>query len=591
MRAVIFLTAAHAAAFTSLPPATVPICNARWRASASSSDLTDWVIENLEDDGSITSADPIKAGEGDTLPAEGLEIGKVRIYAASQSPENGGDISDAEYPIYLLLGRNGWGTGVHPSTRLCLEWICNSIRDGDILLDYGCGSGILSIASLHMGGSRCIGVDVEAEALVTAERNFALNGFDADGRFQGLHTREVLPYEVCPPRGADVCVANILIGQLVRPSMVAAIVTNLKGGLLCLSGIRPGEIDSLKEAYGDIEWLDDQYAELSADETTNCIETYGFDCGRWARLVGRKKTEGGSSFIEQMSDLACQLAHWDKHKAECKLNRMAAKRECTNLRAAAELFDEALYNQSPPSDEVLFQAPPPRDDCPICFHPLPLNADHFQYQPCCASDLTRLTHVGTKALLEKRMEVGDPEAFHQLGIFSEHVNMGSPKDSIQAMEFWAKGAEMGSLACHVRIGHSYMFGRVVEKSDEKAKYHYQMAALGGNIDGREMLGTMECNSGNMRRAMRHWMIAAKAGSENALSYVAKGFADQDGHVTLKEWITTLAAFQEAEAEMKSEQRDKGIKVTSFIKSRKPWENAADLDKGYFAGMAAAGRTE
>ncbi|KAK1744822.1 ribosomal protein L11 methyltransferase-like protein, partial [Skeletonema marinoi] len=121
----------------------------------------------------------------------------------------------------------GWGTGVHPTTRLCLEWLGDhGVKDGDILLDYGCGSGILSIAALHFGASRCIGVDVEAEALVTAERNIELNGWD--GRFQ----------DVCPPRGASLCVANILIGQLVRPSMVAALTTNLEdGGLLCLSGI------------------------------------------------------------------------------------------------------------------------------------------------------------------------------------------------------------------------------------------------------------------------------------------------------------------------------------------------------------------
>lgn len=116
----------------------------------------------------------------------------------------------------------------------------------------------------------------------------------------------VLPYEVCPPHGVSLCVANILIGQLVRPSMVAAIVTNLEeGGLLCLSGIRPGEVDSLKEAYEDnMEWIDDQYAELSASETVGCIESYGFDCGRWARLVGRKKIGDDSGFIAHMSELA-----------------------------------------------------------------------------------------------------------------------------------------------------------------------------------------------------------------------------------------------------------------------------------------------
>lgn len=266
------------------------------------SDLTDWVVEGLEDNGSITSADAVKAGEGDgdTLPIDGLAVGKCRVFAAAAERNND---DDDLYPIYLNLGRNGWGAGVHPTTRLCLEWLGDhGVKDGDILLDYGCGSGILSIAALHFGASRCIGVDVEAEALVTAERNIELNGWD--GRFQGLHTREVLPYDVCPPRGASLCIANILIGQLVRPSMVAALTTNLEdGGLLCLSGIRPGEVDALKEAYTGFEWLDDQYGELSAVDTPNSIESYGFDCGRWARLVGRKKVEK-DSFIQQMSDLA-----------------------------------------------------------------------------------------------------------------------------------------------------------------------------------------------------------------------------------------------------------------------------------------------
>lgn len=92
--------------------------------------------------------------------------------------------------------------------------------------------------------------------------------------------------------------------------MVAAIVSNLKpGGLLCLSGIRPAEVDSLKAAYGSagtngvvIEWLDDHCAELSAVETEGSIQSYGFDCGTWSRLVGRKVSDNLD--IEAMSELA-----------------------------------------------------------------------------------------------------------------------------------------------------------------------------------------------------------------------------------------------------------------------------------------------
>ncbi|GAX10040.1 hypothetical protein FisN_25Lh051 [Fistulifera solaris] len=269
-----------------------------------SSGLTQWVIENLETEQMITSSSATQAGEGDTLPREGLVIGTVRVLAAEAEPpqqqENGLIRS-----IYLLMGRNGWGTGVHPTTRLCLEWLCEQIQGGEIVLDYGCGSGILSIAALHMGAARCVGVDIEAEALITAERNVALNEYDSS-RFEGLHTREILPYEIVPGRGVDVCIANILIGQLVRPSMVAALVSNIRNnGILCLSGIRPHEVASLKAAYGEsIEWIDDHYAELSAEETEGSLASYGFDCGRWSRLVGRKRAADDKSEIERMSELA-----------------------------------------------------------------------------------------------------------------------------------------------------------------------------------------------------------------------------------------------------------------------------------------------
>lgn len=103
----------------------------------------------------------------------------------------------------------------------------------------------------------------------------------------------------------DLCVANILIGQLVRPSMVSAIMTNIRpNGLVCFSGIRPDEVDSLKEAYGSyVDWIDEGYAELSAKDTEGSIESYGFDVGTWSRLVGRVKDSGGID-TEAMSELA-----------------------------------------------------------------------------------------------------------------------------------------------------------------------------------------------------------------------------------------------------------------------------------------------
>jgi hypothetical protein len=87
--------------------------------------------------------------------------------------------------------------------------------------------------------------------------------------------------------------------------MVSAIITNMApGGLLCLSGIRPAEVDSLKAVYGEyVEWIDEDYAELSAIESEGSIESYGFDVGTWSRLVGKVKHTSGIS-AEEMSELA-----------------------------------------------------------------------------------------------------------------------------------------------------------------------------------------------------------------------------------------------------------------------------------------------
>lgn len=87
--------------------------------------------------------------------------------------------------------------------------------------------------------------------------------------------------------------------------MVFAIITNIRPqGLLCLSGIRPAEVDSLKDAYGaHVEWIGKDYAELSAKETAGSLESFGFDVGTWARLVGRVKNNGGID-VQEMSELA-----------------------------------------------------------------------------------------------------------------------------------------------------------------------------------------------------------------------------------------------------------------------------------------------
>lgn len=294
------------------------------RPNVSSGAPADWLIENLDHEDDVTSSEGA-VGESDTLPSDGLRIGIFHITSASSDDtiaNKNMEVGMDSISISLLARPNGWGSGVHPTTCLCLDFlqqVIPTIECSPVVLDYGCGSGILSIAALGLGACHIVGVDVEAEALVTSHKNLQINGFKGNSNdydedssnneptYELLHTRQIQPYDLSYSHSglADICVANILIGQLVRPSMVAALVTNIRSrGFLCLSGIRPGEVDALKAAYNDhVDWEDSLYKELSAQETKGSIESYGFDVGKWARVVGRIKANHKIS-IDSLSDLA-----------------------------------------------------------------------------------------------------------------------------------------------------------------------------------------------------------------------------------------------------------------------------------------------
>lgn len=277
-------------------------------SSSSSSPLSSasaYVTEGLTEDDLVDLDDPVRAGEGDILPEEGLQWPhcRVAVFAAGRPiPPRPFTVAPPD-AVVVRLGNSGtgWGTGCHPSTQLCLELISKQLAPGDRFLDYGVGSSVLSCAALMLGAAHATGVDVEAEALVAAAANLRLNGFPPEeGRADLLHVREVSPGSLAP-RLADFCVANILVGQLVRPSMVAVLATNLRaGGLLCLSGVRPEQCASLRAAYSAYyEWDDSLYAEAGGWGGAEDL-----DWGRWARLVGRRKSGLGDADIERLSELA-----------------------------------------------------------------------------------------------------------------------------------------------------------------------------------------------------------------------------------------------------------------------------------------------
>ncbi len=141
--------------------------------------------------------------------------------------------------IVLVLDPGmAFGTGSHPTTRLCLEWLERTVTPGVSILDYGCGSGILAIAAAKLGAGDVLGVDIDLQAVTAAKNNAETNQVSA--RFDDS-TKEI--------QGQfDIVVANILSNPL--KALAPAICSHVRpGGRLALSGILVEQADELIEAY------------------------------------------------------------------------------------------------------------------------------------------------------------------------------------------------------------------------------------------------------------------------------------------------------------------------------------------------------
>ena len=131
-----------------------------------------------------------------------------------------------------------FGTGTHPTTRLCLQWLSELPLAGKAVLDYGCGSGILAMAASALGAASVLGVDIDPQAVETARRNTEANHLSATF---AESDREL-------DRQYDVVVANILAGPLTM--LAPAICAHVRaGGHLALAGILTPQIERIQAAY------------------------------------------------------------------------------------------------------------------------------------------------------------------------------------------------------------------------------------------------------------------------------------------------------------------------------------------------------
>ena len=133
-----------------------------------------------------------------------------------------------------------FGTGSHPTTRLCLQWLDQNIKGGESILDYGCGSGILAIAALKFGAAKAWGIDIDPQAIATARDNAVNNQAEADFSLPDADTAV----------RADIVVANILTNPLLALAPLLAD-RCLSHGKLVLSGILREQAEKVIAAYSD----------------------------------------------------------------------------------------------------------------------------------------------------------------------------------------------------------------------------------------------------------------------------------------------------------------------------------------------------
>jgi ribosomal protein L11 methyltransferase len=155
-----------------------------------------------------------------------------------------------------------FGTGSHPTTRLCLRWLDTNLRGGESVLDYGCGSGILAIAALRLGAAHAVGVDVDLQAVIAGRDNAIAN--------QVTKVRFYLPDDA-PQSSYDLVVANILTNPLRILAPLLAKATR-SGGQIVLSGILEKQAQDVMNIYQP--WFD--------------LNAPIFEDG-WSCLSGRKR--------------------------------------------------------------------------------------------------------------------------------------------------------------------------------------------------------------------------------------------------------------------------------------------------------------
>lgn len=167
-----------------------------------------------------------------------------------------------------------FGTGYHATTRLCLDWLTEQDLTDKVIIDYGCGSGILGIAGLMLGAKQVYAVDIDPQAILATQQNAERNQvadkiktFLPDDFQQFCQENAILP--------VDIITANILAKPLISLAPYFATLIRAEGQIV-LAGLIENQVDDVKSAYQPFFAMSDDFTYQSQEDR------------HWHRLSGNR---------------------------------------------------------------------------------------------------------------------------------------------------------------------------------------------------------------------------------------------------------------------------------------------------------------